>query len=123
MLTKNCRIILDTILALGEEHHFESYRIVDLSDRTGISFPHVLAACKELDQDGFASLQITHLRNGQNIPEAIVLTELGIHYKDFLNAKRNDYFKDKIIDFLALVIAFIALLKSFEAELLGLLQK
>lgn len=117
MLTKNCRIILDTILALGEEHHFECYRIADLSDRTGISFPQVLAACQELDRDGCANLHFVDLKNGRKIPESVSLTEFGVHYRDYQRAQRLRYIGDKWIDFLALVIASVSLIISIAAFL------
>lgn len=38
-------------------------------------------------------------------------------YKDFVKQKRHDIVVDKAIDFTALVVAIIALLKSFESEI------
>lgn len=42
-------------------------------------------------------------------------------YKECIKQKRKDFFADKIIDFFALVISLLALLKSFETEIANLI--
>lgn len=123
MFSKNCRLVLDAILSEGESRAFESHRISDLSNETKLSLPSTLAACQELERDGFAVLKIIQLPHRPPITEGIALTEKGAHYKDYLKDQRIDYIKDKWIDFLALAISLIALVKSFWPEILLLLQK
>ena len=123
MLSKNCRLILDTILAKGENEKFMSHRIGDLSKEINLPFSSALAACQELEHDGFARIKVIDLPRGPKVYESITLTEKGAHYKDFLLEQRMDYIKDKWIDFLALAISVIALVKSFWPEIVFLLQK
>lgn len=122
MRTKNCQLILDYVLSLDESEQLHSHRFLNLSEHTGLSFEQVLVACKELERDSFAEIKYHHLRNGQVMPEAIVLTELGLNYKRHIREQWLSYVTDKWIDFLALIIALVALLKSYETELSALFQ-
>lgn len=117
MLTKHCRKVLDTILSLPTHQRLNSFRIVDLSEKTGLPFPETLCACKELDSDGLAELNIVCLRNGQQIPESIVLTEPGLNYKALLRAQRLNYIADKWTDIVACIISIIALIVSIHTAL------
>ena len=117
MLTKHCRKVLDTILALPALQRLKSYEIVDLSEETGLSFPETLCACKELDRDGLAELRIVSLRNGQQIAESITLTEPGLNYKAMLRAQRLAYIADKWVDILASIVAVCSLIVSIIALL------
>lgn len=117
MLTKNCRTILDSILTLPVDRRYGSHRIVALAEKTGLPFCEALAACKELDQDNLATLNISHLRNGQEIPESILLTESGLNYKAQLRAQRLAYLADKWTDILASAVAVCSLIVSIVALL------
>lgn len=110
MLTKNCRRILNYILSLTPDRHLKFHSIISLSQDIGISFDHTLSACKELARDGYAELKIIRLSNGQEIVDAIVLTEFGRNYKVHLREQRVQYLFSKWIDFLALIVAVIALI-------------
>lgn len=115
MLTKDCRLILDTILSSDSDKRFQAFRISELSNSLNRNFYAILTACKELEKDGFIELHNCCLKNGQELLEFISLTELGTHYKDYLRSQRLRYIADKWIDFLALIIAAIALVVSVAA--------
>ena len=102
MLTKNCKLVLDSVLSLDQTDWYKAFSMGDL---------------------GFAQITYLNLPNYLPAIDTIHLTERGIHYKDLQREEKLNYFKDKWIDFLALVVALIALLKSFETEILDLLQK
>ena len=117
MLTKNCKVILKHITSLPGSNRFASLQITDLAKETRLSFEETLSACKELNKDGLAELKILHLRNGQEIPEAISLTEAGLNYKALLWAQRAAYIADKWTDIIATVIAVISLIVSIHTAL------
>ena len=117
MLTKNCKTILKYIISFPEQKRFSSHQISDLAKETRLSFKETLSACKELDKDGLAELKILYLRNGQEIPEAIVLTESGLNYKALLRAQRAAYIADKWTDITACIISIVALIVSIHTAL------
>ena len=121
MLTKHCRKVLDTILSLPAHQRLNSFRILDLSEKIGLSFPETLCACKELDRDGLAELHIVYHRNGQQIPESIVLTEPGLNYKALLRAQRLAYIADKWVDILASIVAILASIPSLYSFIYSIL--
>ncbi len=117
MLTKHCRKVLDTILSMPAKQQLDSFRLVDLAAKTGLSFREVLSACKELDKDGMAELRIIDIRGVQQIPESITLTEPGLNYKSILTKQRLDYIADKWTDITACIISVIALIVSIHTAL------
>ena len=123
MLSKNCRLVLDAIIAKGEIEKFMPHPIASLSKELNLPIQSVLAACSELEHDEFATIRRLSMSKSPPILESITLTEKGVYYKDLLKEQRMDYFKDKWIDFLALTISVIALIKSFWPEISLLLQK
>lgn len=115
MLTQNCRDFLDTVISSEIDHPFKRHRISDISAKMGQSFDVALSLAKELERDHFAEIEYLHMRNGQVIPEYVILTEKGRSYKQFLRNQKVDYLKQKWIDFLALVVAALALAISIAA--------
>ena len=98
MLTRNCKLIIDSILSRDETQHFKAYSLRDLCKMTNLSFDNVLSACEELDRDKYATLRILHLPNGQEIRESITLTELGKNYKEKRSLDRKELlFKSVLI--------------------------
>lgn len=123
MLTKNCKLVLDSVLALDQTDWYKAFSMGDLVKLSGLSMNEIKSVIESLDQLGFAQITYLNLPNYLPAIDTIHLTERGIHYKDLQREEKLNYFKDKWIDFLALVVALIALLKSFETEILDLLQK
>ena len=123
LLTKNCKSILYAILSLDQNEWYKTYSVTDLSQLTSLSSEEIVSAVNALEENNM--VEVHRLTVGKHIPviNTIRLTELGIHYKDQEKENRLNYLKDKWIDFLALIIALIALLKSFEPELATLFQK
>lgn len=111
MLTKNCESILDFITSMPAESIFSIYGISYLANKIGISNEEAIAACKNLDKIGFAEIHYTDVGMGK-IPDYITLTEDGAKYKSVLRQKRIDYLSDKWIDFLALVVAIVAFIRT-----------
>lgn len=110
MRTKNCRCIMDYILSLAPDRQLMYQRITDLSEHTGLSLDQTISACKELAEDRCVELKFLHLRTSQEILEAVRLTEFGQNYKAYLREQRVQYLLSKWIDFLALIVAVIALI-------------
>ncbi|WP_435321687.1 hypothetical protein [Muriventricola aceti] len=123
MLTKNCKLVLDSVLSLDQTDWYKAFSMGDLVKLSGLSMNEIKSVIESLDQLGFAQITYLNLPNYLPAIDTIHLTERGIHYKDLQREEKLNYFKDKWIDFLALVVALIALLKSFEPEILALLQK
>ena len=123
MLTKNCKLVLDSVLSLDQTDWYKAFSMGDLVKLSGLSMNEIKSVIESLDQLGFAQITYLNLPNYRPAIDTIHLTERGIHYKDLQREEKLNYFKDKWIDFLALVVALIALLKSFEPEILALLQK
>lgn len=123
MLTKNCKLVLDSVLSLDQTDWYKAFSMGDLVKLSGLSMNEIKSVIESLDQLGFAQITYLNLPNYLPAIDTIHLTERGIHYKDLQREEKLNYFKDKWIDFLALVVALIALLKSFETEILDLLQK
>ena len=123
MLTKNCKLVLDSVLSLDQTDWYKAFSMGDLVKLSGLSMNEIKSVIESLDQLCFAQITYLNLPNYLPAIDTIHLTERGIHYKDLQREENLNYFKDKWIDFLALVVALIALLKSFEPEILALLQK
>ena len=123
MLTKNCKSILNAILSLDQNDWYKAYSVNDLTQLTSLSTDEIYSAVTALEEDGMIQVQYLSFRGCSSVIDSVRLTEQGIHYKDQEKEKRLNYLKDKWIDFLALIIALIALLKSFEPELATLFQK
>lgn len=123
MLSTNCRLILDLILSKGESEKYMSHKISTISKEIDLPSKAVLSACLELEHDDFAVIGRINAYKSPSMPVTIKLTEKGICYKTLLMTERIDYIKDKWIDFLALTISIIALIKSFWPEISVLLQK
>ena len=115
MLTKDCRSVLDTVIQMDGDRPFQRHRIAAISEKMGKTFELTLSLCKELERDGFLEIKYLKSRIGSAIPEGVILTEKGRRYKAFLRSQRFDYVKQKWIDFLALVVAAIALAISIAA--------
>lgn len=116
MLTKNCRAVIDTILSLDKADPFKLYRIADLSKSARLTLDETIAACLELEKDGRAEVRLIPNARRQ-IPEFVSLTEYGARYREELKGRRIDYIKAKWIDFIALIVAIIALIISIAAFL------
>ena len=123
MLTKNCKLVLDSVLSLDQTDWYKKYSVRDLAKLSDLSIDEVKSVIESLNQLGFAQITYLSLPNYPTAIDTIHLTERGIHYKDLQKEEKFNYFKDKWIDFLALIVALIALLKSFESEILALFQK
>ena len=123
MLTKNCKSILNAILSLDQNDWYKAYSVNDLTQLTSLSTDEIYSAVTALEEDGMIQVQYLSFRGCSSVIDSVRLTEQGIHYKDQEKENRLNYLKDKWIDFLALIIALIALLKSFEQELATLFQK
>ena len=123
MLTKNCKSILNAILSLDQNDWYKAYSVNDLTQLTSLSTDEIYSAVTALEEDGMIQVQYLSFRGCSSVIDSVRLTEQGIHYKDQEKENRLNYLKDKWIDFLALIIALIALLKSFEPELATLFQK
>lgn len=115
MLTKDCRAVLDTVIQMDGDRPFQRHRIAAISVKMGKTFQLTLSICKELERDGFVEIKYLSSRVHAATPEDIVLTEKGRCYKAFLRSQKFDYVKQKWIDFLALVVAAIALAISIAA--------
>lgn len=115
MLTKDCRSVLDTVIQMDGDRPFQRHRIAAISEKMGKTFELTLSICKELERDGFVEIKYLSSRVHAAMPESIVLTEKGRCYKAFLRSQTFDYLKQKWIDFLALVVAAIALAISIAA--------
>lgn len=117
MLTKNCKTILRYITSLPDRSRLSEHQLTEVAENTGISFEAALSACKELDKDGLANIKITHLRNGQDLPTGVTLTESGLNYKALIRARYAKYIADKWIDIIASVISIISLIVSIRTAL------
>ncbi len=123
MLTKNCKSILNAILSLDQNDWYKAYSVNDLTQLASLSTDEIYSAVTALEENGMIQVQYLSFRGCSSVIDSVRLTEQGIHYKDQEKENRLNYLKDKWIDFLALIIALIALLKSFEPELATLFQK
>lgn len=110
MTTKNCKLIIDTIISLGPDERYKAHLLGELAEKVNISAEQIEAACEELARDGLA--QVRHLDYG---PVIITLTEAGVNYKQKRWQAIRHYILLKWIDFLALVVAVIALIVSIIA--------
>lgn len=116
MLTKNCKVVLNTILSLDKANPFKLYRIADLAKSARLTLDETIAACMELEKDGRAEIRlIPGIR--RQIPEYVSLTEYGARYRDEIKERWSAYIWAKWIDFIALIVAIIALIISIAALL------
>lgn len=123
MLSKNCRSILDAVLSLDQNDWYKAYSVNDLTQLTSLSTDEICSAVTALEENGMLQVHYFSFRSCSSVIDSVRLTEQGIHYKDLEKENRLNYLKDKWIDFFALIIALIALLKSYESEIIALLQK
>lgn len=123
MLTKNCKSLLNSILSLDPNDWYKVYSVYDLAQLASLSVDEIISVAQALEENGMAQIKYLTVGCYPRVVDGIRLTEQGIHYKDLEKENRINYLKDKWIDFLALLIALIALLKSFESEIAALLQK
>lgn len=114
MLTRTSRAILNKILELESEseRRFQAHRIADLSELLNLDIHQALAACEELSREGYVQVGVLHLRNGQELPEFITLTELGASYKIHRRSPVIKFFLDNLLAFLSWLVAVAALLVS-----------
>lgn len=114
MVTKNCRKIIKAICRSGSEAKYGPHNIADLADATDLSNAAVCAACEQLAEEGY--MEIVYMtRTHTPIIEHVKLTELGANYAEVQRATRMAYVANKWIDFIALIVAIIALIISIAA--------
>lgn len=113
MVTKNCRKIIKTICRFGEEAKYGFHNTADLADATGLPHAVVCSACEQLAEEGY--MEIEYTGNINPIVSDVRLTELGASYSEVQRAARLAYIASKWIDFIALIVAIIALIVSIAA--------
>ncbi|MCI8601075.1 MAG: hypothetical protein HFE45_05715 [Oscillospiraceae bacterium] len=73
---------------------------------------NILSAIKWLGDNGWVEFE-TISGNDREIPVAFRLSHKGMHKEEMTWAEAKKYVMEKWIDFLALLVAFIALIRTF----------
>lgn len=111
MLTKNCRIVLKALNSKANDKF--RFGAMDIAELTGMTFDEASRAAEYLTQQGFLERKT---RPDSFVKEYGIelysLTELGADYKAVACAKRWEYVREKWIDFLAMIVAIVALIVS-----------
>lgn len=105
MLFKNDLKLLETIKSVTPSLPNEFYDWNEIFQICGLSKTEYLVSLRNLNENGLISF-------GDQSQTAFRLEAPGIYFKEFQWQKLKIYIMDKLVDFLAVVVAVIALIVS-----------